>query len=114
MNTVFHPFLTVEKWRAMPQEKQILNIVSELTRTRQWLGKDEAFARQSLERAFELIDLTVEAGGFSAGFLRELLRFREILAEYYVGFKNDPNEFGDLVRSFLDMNPEVHNLGLEI
>ena len=117
MITKFHPSLTVEKWQAMPWDKRLLNILSELVRAKNWIkGNNQEYANLSLERALELIDLTIESGmdGKSRFFPRELLRLREILAGFYIAPSKNYEEFLVLMKSFMDLDSSIHNLNLEI
>lgn len=109
--------LTIEKWRTLGRQKQMLNIASELTRAKNLILENQPkLAQQSLERVFELVDLTVEneQPGTSHSFIRELLRFRESLGELYLKPDGNEEELRNLLKGFLDLNSETHNLGLEI
>ncbi len=76
---MIHPGLTVEKWNSYFPETQLGNIGAEVLRMINWQkqGEDNS-ARLSLERALELIDLTVGDPKWQ-GRSKELLRMREIL-----------------------------------
>ncbi len=99
----FHKNLTQEKWNNLSKDKQILNIVSELVRAKNWLKKaDKNYMKNSLDRAFELIDLTVNnREKWNTGKLKELLRFREMIGEFYIGLNKNINEFIKLIRALL-------------
>ena len=98
----YHPNLTLEKWQAFPKEVQILNIASEFSRIKNWLAKnDEKEVRECLNRAFELIDLTIGDSKWNKG-LKELLRFRELLADFYIQPRKVNNYFLQLYRIFLN------------
>jgi len=109
----FHKDMTLEKWASKPLSWQILSIASELGRAEASLKKGllEPF-RASLDRGFELIDLTVAANTSSGNFLRELLYFREVLAGIYVDAapQNRAYEFQSLLKAFLTLEPEAYNL----
>lgn len=115
MMLMFHADLTVEKWRSIPWDKRLLNIAAEMARAKHWIAKKENdLANQSIERALELMDLTVEAGiDESFSFLREFLLAREWLAGFYVSPEKDLREFHLLLKGFLDLEPSIHNLSLE-
>ena len=108
----FHKGLTLERWNALTYQKQVLNIASELTRAKNWIQKKDFIpANESIERALELIDLTVESRKVS-GALKELLRFREVLAGFYVAHPED-TEYSDflvLMNCFLDFDECSHSL----
>ena len=109
----FHKDMTLEKWASKPASWQILNIASELGRAESSLrnGLWEAF-KASLDRGFELIDLTVEANVERDGFLRELLRFREVLASFYIDadIASRADEFKVLTKELLTLDPGAYNL----
>jgi hypothetical protein len=81
----YHKNLTQNRWEKFPLYQRILMIATELVRAKSWLEKNDFLEVQHCyERALELLDLTITIA--KGNFLRELLRFRELLAENY--FKN--------------------------
>jgi len=100
----FHKNLTQEKWNNLDKDKQILNIISELMRAKNWFNKNKEYARNSLDRAFELIDLIVSSKKWTKGSLKELLRFREVLGEFYINNIIDIKKFTKLMQNFLLFN----------
>lgn len=83
MNLKFHRILTKDKWAGFPFFKQILMIANELNRANNWIEKkDFTEVKLCYERAFELLYLTVETLKDKRK-LREILRFKEILAHLY-------------------------------
>lgn len=102
----FHKNLTQERWDSFTKDKQILNIASELTRAKNRLKeKDEQYMQNSLDRALELIDLTIaDNKKWHGGSLKELLRLREVLGEFYVGINKNVSEFVKLIRVLLNFN----------
>ena len=117
MKLHYHPHLTVERWRTFSWDKRLLNIGSELIRAKNAVKKNDDEARKgAFERALELTDLTIEAGtdGKTPGFLRELLRFREMLASFYISPEKKEDEIVNLTMAFFDLDPAVHNLNLQI
>lgn len=83
VNLKFHRILTKDKWDSFPFFKQILMIANELNRANNWIEKkDFAEVKLCYERAFELLYLTVETLKDRRK-LREILRFKEILANLY-------------------------------
>ncbi|HSC28898.1 MAG TPA: hypothetical protein VLD67_16600 [Vicinamibacterales bacterium] len=72
------------------------------TRAIRWSGRNEHLARGALERALELIDLTLDDPRHrrSPARLRELARAREVVVGFFAG----PNEYrstaGGLQRYF--------------
>ncbi len=83
--TVWHKSMDCEKWNRYPLERQILMIGSEFARAKN-LRRDNVTGEvvQCYERAFELIDLCTMDPKWQSR-LRELLRFREMLGELYLG-----------------------------
>lgn len=103
---LFHPTLTSEKWQAMPRHQQILNIAAELNRARRALERKETqYLMPSLDRVFELLDLTIEQSAITRGMRRELLRLREMLGEWYVGTEESPDKLRQAMRIFIQLNP---------
>ena len=95
----------------------MLNIVSELTRAKNFLAEQHTdFFKQSLERVLELMDLTTDSWKEDRSFswLREFLRCREIVASFYAGSLQDLGDMTVFIRQFLDMEPACHHLNLEI
>src|SRR5438309_5682929 len=105
--------MTSEKWGSKPYAYQILNIASEMNRARRWIKENEKeYLHHSLERALELIDLTVSSNQGTRP-LRELLRLRETLASYYVGSAYEYDRFVKLLRSLTKLDEDVQRLGLK-
>lgn len=76
---MIHPGLTKEKWESLQLEEQMGNIGAEVARLLNRIRQnDSESARLSLERALELIDLTVSDPKWR-GRSKELLRLREVL-----------------------------------
>lgn len=104
-------------FRSMPVDKQILNIASELSRAKKWLGeKNEELFKASLERAFDLVDASVAAAHQNAmhSLSRELLRMREFLGEFYSGADTDTETFLLSTKNLLDLTSDTHELHLEL
>lgn len=77
-----HKTLSVEKWKREPRVQQMLMIGSEFARILHLKhGEDQ---KRCIERAYELIDLTL-ADPKWRGRAKELLRLREALGEEYSG-----------------------------
>jgi len=96
--------MTFEKWQKLSKEEQILNIAAELSRTKFWLiRKDGKQVLNCLNRAFELIDLTIDLSCHQK-YLRELLRFREVLALFYIDKDKNADEFAKIFKTLLMFN----------
>jgi hypothetical protein len=101
-----HRTLSADKWRAFPKGSQILMVANELGRAGHWMEKgDFENVRLCYERAFELVDLTVEDPKWRMK-TRELLRFREALAESYLQKENDLHFNRLLLRTLVQLRPE--------
>ena len=82
-----HKNLDGEKWKTFDKSQQILMIANELNRAKNWIIKDDLEeVTNCYERAFELLDLTISLTA-RKNLLRELLRFREMLAIQYIARK---------------------------
>lgn len=100
----FHKNLDLEKWQSFSKEEQVLNIAAEFSRAKNWLAKnDKQEVLNCLNRAFELIDLTVQDPRWRKA-LNELLRFREVLAEFYLKKNKTLNEFIKIFKTLLRFN----------
>src|SRR3989338_7533137 len=90
---MLHKRLTSERWAELSLLEQMGNIGSEVGRAaaRRRQG-DENLAQKALERALELIDLTVQDKRWRAR-LTEILRAREVLCDTFYGsgkFQSSP------------------------
>jgi hypothetical protein len=80
----YHKTLSLEKWNSFPFSRQILMIANELNRAGVWIGKNDfQEAKLCYERALELLWLTISVLKDKKK-LRELLRFRGIVAFSYL------------------------------
>lgn len=76
--------------------QQMANIGSEVSRTINWRTKNADYSRMALERALELLDLTIADPKNHSSRLKELIRLREAMADYfYFG-----NEYGSTDKSW--------------
>ena len=117
MTMKYHTTLTIEKWNGLAWEKRLLNVGSELMRVKSGFEKkDFARVKNAIERAFELIDLTLESRieNGSPYFRKEMLRFRETLAEVYSNIAQSTEKFKCLFKVYFDLDSRIHNLGLQI
>lgn len=107
---MLHTHLTSEKWKSFSLDNQILMIANEINRAKNWIEKKD-FKKVSncYERAFELIDLTVDCSK-NKNFIRELLRYRELLATEYIQKVDNPKTNLGLLRVLLTLNSDCFNL----
>ena len=105
MENKYHKTLTAEKWQGFSKEDQILNIAAEFARAKNgMIDNDEKYVLDCLNRAFELLDLTINDPRWHRG-LNELLRLRDVLAQFYIQVKQgngeDLSEFKKIFRTLL-------------
>ncbi|MBO4437366.1 MAG: hypothetical protein J5791_10850 [Fibrobacter sp.] len=80
-----HKSLAAGRWAEMPLSLQMLNIGSEISRANRWKGKgNKEQTERAVFRALELLDLTIDAQRGSHS-LKEFLRMREVICDYYLG-----------------------------
>ncbi len=80
-----HNELAGGKWFGMSVMEQLGNIGSEVDRSFRWHQKNEIAHRdKAIERMLELIDLSVQDPKWQYR-LKELLRTREVLCDYFFG-----------------------------
>jgi hypothetical protein len=80
-----HKGLAAGRWNQLPFIEQMANIGGEVERALNWKMKNNAdYCRQALERALELVDLTLDCVTGPAR-LKELSRLREALVDYFFG-----------------------------
>ncbi len=79
-----HKQLADGRWFKLKFVEQMANIGSEIERTILWKNKNNNdYSRRAFERALELLDLTV-ADVKNKSRLKELLRLREALVDYFL------------------------------
>ncbi|OGZ33110.1 MAG: hypothetical protein A2174_01080 [Candidatus Portnoybacteria bacterium RBG_13_41_18] len=77
--------MTKERWQKLSFFEQMANIGSEVERAIGWKKKQNIeYSQMAAERALALSDLTIEDLKNKKR-LRELMRLREILADYFYG-----------------------------
>ena len=80
--------MTQERWEKLTKREQLLNIGAEFMRAKVWQDKDEDKFLLALERALELIDLTLSDKKWK-GALLALLRLRDDVAKFYAFERSD-------------------------
>jgi hypothetical protein len=80
------------RWESFTRSQQLLMIGSEIMRAKVWQDKDETLFHGALERAFPLIDLSLEDKKWEDRKF-SLLQFREELGKFYSGERKDSIEF---------------------
>lgn len=77
-----HKQLADGRWFELTFFEQMANIGSEVKRTITWKDKNSEYSTKSIERALELLDLTI-ADIKNRMRLKELTRLRETLVDYF-------------------------------
>ncbi len=84
MSNIFHTKLA-SRWNSFSILEQMSNVGAEVGRTISWTKKgNEQMAKNALYRALELIDFTIEDPK-NKNSLKEILRMRELIVDYFVG-----------------------------
>lgn len=83
-----HQQLASGRWHSMTFFEQMANIGSEVERAIKWRNKNNTeYCQMAFDRALELLDLTI-SDPKNRKHLKELLRLRETLADYFI-FDNE-------------------------
>jgi len=100
-----HASLSPERWAAFSRDQQILMIGNEMNRAIRLLRlADRPGLLLAYERVLRLVDLTVEVQpGY--GLRRELLRWRDLIAEMYVSPELHPDRHTAAFRALLQLTP---------
>lgn len=98
---IYHKDLqTSGKWAEMSFFEQMGNIGSEVSRACRWREKQKPeMTRKAFERALELLDLTIALSHGPR--LRELLRARETLCDFFVG-ENSYRSTAEQMKDYYD------------
>jgi hypothetical protein len=100
-----HTSLSPERWSSFTLDQQILMIGNEMNRASRLIKRGE---RPGLllayERVLRLVDLTVEVQ-LRLNLRRELLRWRDLIAELYIGPDLDSAQHAAAFRALLQLTP---------
>ena len=100
-----HGSLTCERWSTFSRDQQLLMIANEMNRGSKLLApQDQSRLDATYERILRLVDLTVETRP-RRGLCRELLRWRDLVAELYVNPAADPARHRQVFRCLLQLVP---------
>ncbi len=102
-----HSSLTPERWSGYGLDRQILMIANEMHRAGQLVRPgDEGRRRNSYERVLNLVDLTVAVHS-TRSLRRELLRWRDLVAELYLAEAPRPDLHRAAFKCLLQFRPEA-------
>ena len=96
---VQHKNLAAGGWQKLSLMEQMGNIGSEISRALNWRDKDQKSFENAINRALELLDLTIADSRWRSR-LKEIVRTRELLADAMFGGKEYKTTFEDLNRYF--------------
>jgi len=94
-----HKELASGKWFELPLAVQLANIGSEVSRAKNWQGRDERIFWGAVERALELFDLTLRDSRWR-GRLEEIGRVKEVFCDTVLGSRDYKTSFEELNRYF--------------
>lgn len=94
-----HKNLAAGGWFALSLAEQLGHVGSEISRALRWHKKDEGVFNRSIDRALELLDLTIQDKRWRKR-LKELVRTREIICDALFEGKEYKSSFEDLDRHF--------------
>lgn len=95
-----HKQLSRGRWFELTFFEQMANIGSEVERAILWRDKNKQYSINAVERALELLDLTIADAKNRAGSkLKELTRLREALVDYFC-FDNQFSSSDKLWRNY--------------
>ncbi|OHB19682.1 MAG: hypothetical protein A2666_04055 [Parcubacteria group bacterium RIFCSPHIGHO2_01_FULL_47_10b] len=95
-----HASLAQGGWGKLSLVEQMANIGSEVGRGANWAARDPDQSRRSLERALELIDLTLADRRWRGRF-KEIARIRDVVAAQWLGETAYTTTCSDLDEYFL-------------
>lgn len=96
-----HKSLAAGRWHELSFCEQMANVGSEVSRALNWRSKGrDDYAQKAVVRALELLDLTIKPGDPFPR-LKELLRVRECLVDFFYG-ANEYSSSEILWRKYFD------------
>jgi hypothetical protein len=112
MSGELHREMAAGRWQELTLAQQLGHVGSEVSRALRWRARDPKIARGALERALELLDLTLADPRHlrSTGRLREIARAREVLCDFLAG----SNVYGSTetgIRRYFDAYAMAASLG---
>ena len=80
--------MELKRWESFNKRQQFLIIAAEFIRAKNWQDKDQEKFLLALERALELIDITIQDSKWRKDFYM-LLKLREEVAKFYTLKRTD-------------------------
>lgn len=96
-----HKNLAAGKWREFSLTEQLANVGGEISRALNWQGKDEKLYKNAINRALELLDLTISDPRWRKR-LKEIVRVREFLGAIIFSDNEFKTSLKDLDRYFFN------------
>jgi hypothetical protein len=99
---MLHPDLANGRWHQLTLAEQLGNVGSEFSRAMKWKDRNHKLAQGAIERALELMDLTLDDPRHRACLprLREIARTREVLVDFLLGDNEYNSDARQLQRYF--------------
>lgn len=102
-----HAGLSPERFARFSRGQQLLAVANEMNRASKLFGaEDRPRLRSAYERVMALADLTVLVND-SRSLRRELLRWRDLVAEQYIAEAPDPGAHAAAFRALLQLHPDT-------
>lgn len=101
MKNFIHKELAAGRWFELSLAEQLGNIGSEVSRAIRWKGKDEKNYQNSIEKALDLFDLTLEDKRW-LGRLKEIARAREVFCDAIYGGEKYKSTLEDIDKYLLN------------
>lgn len=95
-----HKKIAKGRWFSLSLMEQLGNIGSEVGRARRWQNEDKKIYQNTVNRALELFDLTLQDSRW-IGRKSEIARAREVFCDAITGGKEYGSKLSDLERYFL-------------
>jgi len=103
-----HKNLAAGKWQTFTLCRQMANVGGEISRALNWRSKNPAYSQASVDRALELLDLTIDdPKNRKRG--QELWRVREAIADFFY-FDNEFKSSEKSWRQYFDSFAYAANL----
>lgn len=103
-----HAALSEERWSQFTLDQQVLMIANEMNRARKLMAPgDRESLRNCYERVLRLVDLTVRVHRRPT-LWKELLRWRDLIAELYIAPAADLEQHDRAFRCLLGFTPAAY------